>query len=97
VNSGVRQCRTGAVDGGTGVDEGAGRDVAEPVVTGATEDAAAEDSPAGDLDTGAGAAASTGAPPHPASTGTEIANHEQSILRRIFPPPPPFRQNEAEP
>ncbi|MFB9683065.1 hypothetical protein [Amycolatopsis plumensis] len=83
----MRQLRTGVVDGGVGVAGGAVRDGEG----GGDEEGAGvvadEDGGTGaGSDAGAAAAPSTGVPPHPASTGKEIANNTASVLRRIFPP-----------
>ncbi|MEV6645536.1 hypothetical protein [Amycolatopsis sp. NPDC051371] len=85
MNSGLRQPRTGVVDGGVGVGTSAREDgvgaveaTDADVVLGAVVEAGTE---------AAGAAAPpTGPSPQPATTKKGIVNTTASILRRIFPP-----------
>ncbi|GLY41470.1 hypothetical protein Amsp01_074930 [Amycolatopsis sp. NBRC 101858] len=95
MNSGLRQPRTGVVDGGVGVGATEGEDGG-----GATDDDALGDVVVGVTGAGIDAGAATpptGPSPQPATTTMGIANTKASILRRIFPPATRIRQNEAEP
>jgi hypothetical protein len=95
VNSGLRQPRTGVVDGGVGVgaterEDGVGTSDDDPL--GAVVEGAA----GAGIDAGA-ATPPTGPSPQPVTTKKGIVNTTASILRRIFPPATRIRQNEAEP
>ena len=98
MNSGLRQPRTGVVDGAGGGTAAREEDAGESDA-GAAWDAlgagAGEDVGRGTV---AGAATPpTGPSPQPATARKGIANTPASILRRIFPPATRIRQNEAEP